>query len=168
MIPARRRPPAGPYSSRTSHNAASGRCFPSYDRIAEAAGCARSTIASALRALETAGLLSVCNRLIRVRWHDATARAWRIRVMRTSNSNGRTHEGTKARKRFCFVNASARWKPAPSLRPMRRRTVRAPRIFVPVLAASFTSSLLHAGINRRQLSPCGERTDSSGGGGEVK
>jgi hypothetical protein len=32
------------------HNAKSGLCFPSYERIAEAAGCARSSIASALSA----------------------------------------------------------------------------------------------------------------------
>jgi hypothetical protein len=34
------------------HNAKSGLCFPSYERIAEAAGCARSTVAEALKALE--------------------------------------------------------------------------------------------------------------------
>ena len=37
------------------HNAKSGLCFPSYERIAEAAGCARSTVAEALKALEDAG-----------------------------------------------------------------------------------------------------------------
>ena len=31
------------------HNAKSGLCFPSYERIAEAAGCARSTVAEALQ-----------------------------------------------------------------------------------------------------------------------
>ena len=35
------------------HNTKSGLCFPSYERIAEAAGCARSTVAD--RALEDAG-----------------------------------------------------------------------------------------------------------------
>ena len=39
------------------HNAKSGLCFPSYERIAEAAGCARSTVAEAIRALEDAGIL---------------------------------------------------------------------------------------------------------------
>jgi hypothetical protein len=58
----------------------SGRCFPSYDRIAEAAGCCRQTVA-----LEAAGLLAVANRLLRVRWKDEFALAWRVRVMRTSN-----------------------------------------------------------------------------------
>jgi len=32
------------------HNARSGCCFPSYERIAEKAGCARSTVAAAIRA----------------------------------------------------------------------------------------------------------------------
>ena len=38
------------------HNARSGLCFPSYETIAERAGCARSTVAEALKALEDAGL----------------------------------------------------------------------------------------------------------------
>jgi CRP-like cAMP-binding protein len=40
------------------HNARSGLCFPSYERIAEAAGCARSTVAATIGALEDAGVLS--------------------------------------------------------------------------------------------------------------
>jgi Helix-turn-helix domain len=67
------------------HNAASGRCFPSYDRLQEAAGCCRQTVAASLAALEAAGLLGVCNRLVRVRWKDELAMATRTRVMRTSN-----------------------------------------------------------------------------------
>jgi len=38
------------------HNARSGLCFPSYEAIAEAAGCARSTVAEAIKALEDAGI----------------------------------------------------------------------------------------------------------------
>ena len=49
------------------HNAASGRCYPSYDRIAERAGCTRTTVYTAIRALEAVGILSWCNRLVRVR-----------------------------------------------------------------------------------------------------
>jgi hypothetical protein len=71
------------------HNAGTGRCFPSYEAIAEAAGCARSTVAEALHALERAGVLTWCNRLLRVRERcpdlfgpDGT----RIRVVRTSNA----------------------------------------------------------------------------------
>ena len=44
------------------HNAKSGLCFPSYEKIAEAAGCARSTVAEAIKALEDAGILSWVNR----------------------------------------------------------------------------------------------------------
>ncbi len=55
------------------HNSKSGRCFPSYNRICEAVGCCRQTVATALAALEAAGLLSVCNRLLRVRWKDEEA-----------------------------------------------------------------------------------------------
>ena len=38
------------------HNARSGLCFPSYETIAERAGCARSTVAEAMKALEEAGV----------------------------------------------------------------------------------------------------------------
>jgi Helix-turn-helix domain len=71
------------------HNAKSGLCFPSYERIAEAAGCARSSIAGALHALEGCGILSWVNRVKRVRetcpdlWG---ANGWRWRVLRTSNA----------------------------------------------------------------------------------
>jgi hypothetical protein len=67
------------------HNCKSGRAFPSYNRIQEAAGCCRQTVAAALQALEESGLLTVLNRLVRVRWKDGAALAWRVRVMRTSN-----------------------------------------------------------------------------------
>lgn len=71
------------------HNARSGLCFPSYERIAEAAGCARSTVAEALKALEAAGLLSWVNRITRIR--DAERDLFgrlvpRWRVIRTSNA----------------------------------------------------------------------------------
>ena len=49
------------------HNAKIGLCFPSYETIAEAAGCARSTVAEAIKALEDAGVLSWVNRIKRVR-----------------------------------------------------------------------------------------------------
>src|SRR5215831_4460839 len=44
-----------------------GRCFPSYEKIAAAAKCARSSVAVAIRALEEAGLLSWVNRIARIR-----------------------------------------------------------------------------------------------------
>ncbi len=70
------------------HNARSGLCFPSYATIAERAGCARSTVAEALKALEEAGLLTWVNRIVRIRercedlfgYHGS-----RVRVIRTSN-----------------------------------------------------------------------------------
>jgi hypothetical protein len=71
------------------HNAGSGRCFPSYEAIADRAGCARSTVAEAIKALEDAGILSWVNRLKRVReWcQDLFGRdGWQITVHRTSNA----------------------------------------------------------------------------------
>ena len=70
------------------HNARSGLCFPSYETIARRAGCARSTVGEAIKALEEAGLLSWVNRITRIRercadlfGHSGT----RWRVIRTSN-----------------------------------------------------------------------------------
>jgi hypothetical protein len=72
------------------HNAATGKCFPSYEAIADAAGCARSTVYEAIRALEQIGVLSWVNRIKRVREFVpglfGKASAWRWRVVRTSNS----------------------------------------------------------------------------------
>ena len=44
-----------------------GRCFPSYEKIANAAKCARSSVAVAIKALEEAGLLTWVNRIARIR-----------------------------------------------------------------------------------------------------
>src|SRR6516162_9745231 len=44
-----------------------GRCFPSYERIAAAAKCARSTVAVAIKELEDAGILTWVNRIARIR-----------------------------------------------------------------------------------------------------
>jgi hypothetical protein len=70
------------------HNTRSGRCYPSYEAIAAAAGVARSTVAEAIKALEAAGLLTWVNRLTRI-WESEldifgqwTARR---RMIRTSN-----------------------------------------------------------------------------------
>jgi hypothetical protein len=71
------------------HNARTGCCFPSYERIAERAGCARSTVAEAIKALEGAGVLTWQNRITRIReaCTDLFGRnAWRWRVIRTSNA----------------------------------------------------------------------------------
>jgi AraC-like DNA-binding protein len=71
------------------HNAKSGLCFPSYETIAEAAHCARSTVAEALKALEDTGILSWVNRVKRLREPCPDllgANGWRWRVLRTSNA----------------------------------------------------------------------------------
>jgi hypothetical protein len=71
------------------HNSRTGICFPSYERIAEQAECARSTVAEALRVLEWAGVLSWQHRLARIReaCTDLFGRTtWRWRVIRTSNA----------------------------------------------------------------------------------
>jgi hypothetical protein len=71
------------------HNSRSGCCFPSYERIATKAECARSTVAEALKVLEWAGVLSWQHRITRVRerCRDLFGReGWRWRVIRTSNA----------------------------------------------------------------------------------
>lgn len=71
------------------HNSHSGACFPSYERIAEKAGCARSVVAEAIKALEAAGVLTWQNRIarVRVRGCDLFGRpGWHWRVIRTSNA----------------------------------------------------------------------------------
>jgi hypothetical protein len=71
------------------HNASSGVCFPSYEKIAEAAHCARSTVAEAIKALEDAGVLSWVHRIKRVREAAPDlfdGHGWRWRVIRTSNA----------------------------------------------------------------------------------
>src|SRR3954453_19109042 len=86
------------------HNAGSGRCFPSYERIAEKADCARSTVYEAIRALEDAGILTWVNRIARIReWGpDLFGRAKnRWRVIRTSNA-------------YTFVDAQVQAKPPDS------------------------------------------------------
>jgi hypothetical protein len=65
------------------HNAGTGLCFPSLARLAEKAGCARSTVQKALETLEAFGLLSWVHRLVRRREHGPAG--WRWRVLRTSN-----------------------------------------------------------------------------------
>ena len=73
----------------TFHNRHSGICFPSLATIAEAAGCSRATVATAIKALEGEGLLTWVHRIKRVRERCADLLGddgWRWRVLRTSNS----------------------------------------------------------------------------------
>ena len=71
------------------HNSHSGCCFPSYETIADRAGCARSTVAEALKVLEWAGVLTWQHRISRVRerFRDLFGReSWQWRVHRRSNA----------------------------------------------------------------------------------
>ncbi|WP_162009823.1 helix-turn-helix domain-containing protein [Methylocystis heyeri] len=66
-----------------------GFCFPSYETIAEVAGCSRSHVAVAIKRLEAAGLLTWVNRLkwVRERCVDLFGRdGLQKRALRTSNS----------------------------------------------------------------------------------
>ena len=99
----------------TFHNAQGGLCFPSYERIAEKAGCARSTVAEAIKALEDAGILSWVNRITRIRDRERDLFgqwATRWRVIRTSNAYlfhdpgaGRVHgQASKSESRSGLLN----------------------------------------------------------------
>ena len=71
------------------HNSRTGRCFPSYERIAEKADCARSTVAEALKVLDLAGVLTWQHRIARIRERCRDLfghQGWRWRVIRTSNA----------------------------------------------------------------------------------
>jgi hypothetical protein len=88
------------------HKARSGCCFPSYETIAAKAGCARSTVAEAVKALEFAGVLTWPNRIVRIREHcrDLFGRdGWRWRVIRTSNA-------------YQLIDPQRRFSAAPALR----------------------------------------------------
>jgi hypothetical protein len=72
------------------HNAKSGLCFPSYETIAAAADCARSTVYEAIKALEDAGIMSWVHRLKRVRvpCADLFGETTGSRVVPQRTSNG--------------------------------------------------------------------------------
>lgn len=86
------------------HNQHSGLCFPSYERIAEAANCARSSVAEAIQILERAGILTWVNCIKRVRqtYTDLFGRE-RVRIIpvRTSNAYafGKPPNSPKSEKR---------------------------------------------------------------------
>jgi Helix-turn-helix domain len=71
------------------HNGKNGRCFPSYERIAAAANCCRATVYEAIRALETAGVLTWVHRLTKIRVPERDLFGQivsRWQVIRTSNA----------------------------------------------------------------------------------
>jgi hypothetical protein len=81
------------------HNAKSGVCFPSYETLAKAAHCARSTVAEAIRALEDAGVLTWVHRIKRVRERCSDLlgdNGLRWRVLRTSNAYNFRDPGDRA------------------------------------------------------------------------
>ena len=71
------------------HNAKDGRCFPSYESIADRAECNRDTVYEAIKALEFANVLSWVNRITRIRTRERDLFgqwAYRWRIIRTSNA----------------------------------------------------------------------------------
>jgi hypothetical protein len=85
------------------HNSKTGRCFPSYEKIAEIAVCARSTVHEAILMLESAGILTWHQRLIRIRQtistgSDPSGVNSVIRVLRTSNAYRFLGESSKSEK----------------------------------------------------------------------
>ena len=70
------------------HNQHTGRCFPSYEAIAEAAKVSRATVARAIAVLEAAALMSWENRLVRQRVAvmGLFGREWQSVPRRTSNA----------------------------------------------------------------------------------
>ena len=70
------------------HSQHTGRCFPSYEAIAEAAKVSRATVARAIAMLEAAALMSWENRLVRQRVAvmGLFGREWQSVPRRTSNA----------------------------------------------------------------------------------
>jgi hypothetical protein len=71
------------------HNSRDGRCFPSYESIAEKAHCNRDTVYEAIKALEFADVLTWVNRITRIRTRELDLfgqMATRWRIIRTSNA----------------------------------------------------------------------------------
>ena len=71
------------------HNSKSGLCFPAYEEIARKAECCRDTVYEAIRALETADVLTWVNRIVRERVRELDlfgqwSTHWR--TVRTSNA----------------------------------------------------------------------------------
>ena len=70
------------------HNRSTGRCFPSYERIADSARVHRATVARAIAALEQQGVLTWENRLVRQRItvEGLFGPQWALVPRRTSNA----------------------------------------------------------------------------------
>jgi hypothetical protein len=71
------------------HNSKDGRCFPSYESIAERAQCCRDTVYEAIKALEFANVLTWVNRIVRIRRREQDLFGqwvYRWQIIRTSNA----------------------------------------------------------------------------------
>jgi hypothetical protein len=111
------------------HNVKNGWTFPSYKRIAEAAHCAASTVAEAIKALEAAGLMTWDNRIKRVRERCPDLlgpNGWRWRVIRTSNAY-----------RFPSESDFQRGTETPDLKPSLETTAATEKPLSERLTASF-------------------------------
>jgi Helix-turn-helix domain len=91
------------------HNARSGLCFPSYETIAEVAGCAVSTVGLAIKQLEACKLLTWVNRLKRIHIPSPVADllgddAVEQKVVRTSNSYAFPWTGSETENRSGHLN----------------------------------------------------------------
>jgi helix-turn-helix protein len=120
------------------HNAANGRCFPSYERIADRADCARSTVYTAIVALEAAGILTWVNRIARIReWGpDLFGRAQnRWRIIRTSNA-------------YTFVDPQARARSPDSSKSELATGTEGQELLLPVPRVLDDSNPLHRALQR--------------------
>jgi hypothetical protein len=85
---------------------------PSYERIAEKADCARSTVYEAIRALEAAGILTCVNRIARVsEWGRRPVRPGAEQVARHPHEQRlhvRRSAGEKGRMERAYLMPSAR------------------------------------------------------------
>jgi Helix-turn-helix domain len=120
------------------HNAQSGRCFPSYETIAEKADCARSTVYEAIHALERASILTWVNRIARIReWGpDLFGRARnRWRVIRTSNA-------------YTFVDPQVSTRPPDSSKSELPTGTEGQELLLPVPRVLDMANPLHQALTR--------------------
>jgi Helix-turn-helix domain len=121
-------------------NPKDGRCFPSHERLGEAAGCHARTVGRALKALERIRLVTWAHRLLRVAEPVAGLWGWVTtwRVIRTTNSydfpliaknpgipsNGQNDGGSPIFFCFCphFGGREKRHAPCPDDRTGSRRS----------------------------------------------
>lgn len=98
------------------HNATTGRCDPTWDTIAAAAGCSREALGRALKALEGAGILARIRRAVWVR------RGGVRRLVQTSNAYSFSipamFRGSESESRPRTTTESKTGAPAPQPAPL--------------------------------------------------